>query len=236
MRDSQLAPSEIMGIAVAAAVSVGATVAGLARMDAPAGVRRSASRASNSVSGIAAEIPSLMERVKQQLQSVDYAPVRAEAAQRAQDVREDGVQRAQQLREDGMHLAANLFEQASGKASELVHNLPPREAVMQTVGERATQLRDRASELAQRGEENAQPAVSTALDTVREESAKAGRAAKSAGSDMLALSLWATVGAVLVWFGILSAEQRERIKTGAMRAVEEVSLLIQDFRGYDEDY
>lgn len=236
MRDSQIAPAEIMGIAVAAAVSVGATIAGLARMDAPAGVRRSASRAGSSVSGVVSELPTLMDRARRQLQAVDVAPLRDDATQRASSLRDDATVRATALREDAAQRASQLFEQVGGKTSELVQALPPRDVVLQAVGDRAAHLRDLASDAAHRGEATAQPAVSSALDTVREESVKAGRAAKSAGSDMLALSAWASLGAALVWFGVLTPEQRERVKSAIMRAVEEVNLLVQDFRGYDEAF
>lgn len=236
MRDTQIAPAEIMGIAVAAAVSVGATIAGLARMDAPASVRRSASRAGSSVSGVVSEIPSLMDRARRQLQSVDMAPIREDATQRASHLRDDATVRATALRDDAAQRASHLIEQVGGKTTELVQALPPRDVVMQAVGERAAHLRDLATEAAHRGEATAQPAVSSALGAVREESVKAGRVAKSAGSDMLALTAWASIGAALVWFGVLSPAQRERVRSAIMRGVEEVTLMVQDFRGYDEDF
>lgn len=57
-----------------------------------------------------------------------------------------------------------------------------------------------------------------------------------AASDSFASVLWLAISGALVYFILLSPERREQVKSAVYDAVEQVRLLIGDFKGYETEF
>ena len=65
--------------------------------------------------------------------------------------------------------------------------------------------------------------------------ASAASSTKSATAEAIAATGWLAAGAAVVYFGLLSADRREQVKTVICGGVEQVRLLFLDLQGYEPE-
>ena len=65
--------------------------------------------------------------------------------------------------------------------------------------------------------------------------AQAASSTRSATQDSLAALAWLSIGAAVVYFGLLSDERREQVKSALCAAVEQARLLALDLQGYEPE-
>lgn len=109
--------------------------------------------------------------------------------------------------------------------------------VMKDAGERASELleqvRDRADDVKHRNDSfPGSKAVASGKDSAH----SALQTSSKAATDSLAALMWIALSSALIYLVLLSPERRERVKSAAFDAVEQIRLLIGDFKGYETEF
>jgi len=102
----------------------------------------------------------------------------------------------------------------------------------------ATRIGDELEAVEQRLSAAPEAVKSTADSTRTRVSEPVSRAASSAGDatkESLAALAWLGVGSAIVYFGLLSDERREQVKSTLCGAYEQGRLLMLDFQGYEPE-
>lgn len=138
------------------------------------------------------------------------------ADEAAEQLRHAGESVSKTFQKDVMPAVAPVVKDASERAGEL----------FEQVKSRAEDTRKRndsfpGAKAVASGKQSAQGAMQTT-----------GQAA----TDSLAALMWIVVSSALIYLVLLSPERRERVKSAAFDAIEQVRLLIGDFKGYETEF
>lgn len=138
------------------------------------------------------------------------------ADEAAEHLRHAGESVSKTIQQDVMPVVAPVVKDASERAGELIEQ----------VRERADEVRHRndsfpGSKAITSGKDSAQGAIQTT---------------SRAATDSLAALLWLALSSALIYLVLLSPERRERVKSAAFDAIEQVRLLIGDFKGYETEF
>ncbi|CAN5182042.1 hypothetical protein BH23CHL1_BH23CHL1_09200 [soil metagenome] len=172
-------------------------------------------------------IPTIVERAEK---------IRKNVSDQAKNIDTD------ELADTSRHLAddaAEWLRYAGSTVSATMHDsvLPAVKPVAKDVSERAgdvyEQVRDRAEEARKRNDRFPGAKV---VASGRDSAQHAMHTSTSAAKDTLSSVLWLTIASALVYLVLLSPERREQVKTAAFDAIEEIRLLIGDFKGYETEF
>ena len=149
---------------------------------------------------------------------------------------------ANDLVDSSRHLAddaAEWLRYAGSTVSATMHDsvLPAVKPVAKDVSERAgdvyEQVRDRAEDARKRNDKFPGAKV---VASGRDSAQHAMQTSTNAAKDTLSSLLWLTIASALVYLVLLSPERREQVKTAAFDAIEQIRLLIGDFKGYETEF
>ena len=98
----------------------------------------------------------------------------------------------------------------------------------EAVQERAARARDRAKSL--------EPAVEARVVAAKEKSAEIADEAVETGRNIFSLLFWIGAAAAAVYFLLLNRERREQIWEVTKEAASEARDVINDLRGYDQEF
>lgn len=171
----------------------------------------------------------------------------------------DGFDRASGIGESLRSLGAGILEAGMANASEIDLN-QIRSEVLSSLGRPALDGPSETSEEAESqggvlnrvasGFEAVEEGVSASPDKLHSASERTGRVirrrvtspvahAASATGDLtkeaFAALAWLGLGAVVVYFGLLSDERREQVKAGLCATIEQARLLMLDLQGYEPE-
>jgi hypothetical protein len=228
-RSAPLSSAEIVGIAAAAAAALGGVVVALSRSQSPP------------------PQPEPQLPVPALVASADGARIERgrELARGAMhyvastypDVRQSAVGIAQRISATARPRATELSERTSERAQQArLTGVAALERAQETIVPAATGAITRAFERASQVREQAQPAREGAVAIARAKAGSAVATSSHAARESLATVVWVAAASAVVYFGLLSAERREQIKSFITSAYEQVELLIRDFQGYEDDF
>lgn len=172
-------------------------------------------------------IPSIVDRAEK---------VRKGVTEQAKNVDTDDLSdTSRQLADD----AAEWLRQAGSTVSETMQKsvLPTVKPVAKDVSVRAGdvygQARGRAAKARKR---NDKFPGAKAVAAGRDSAQHAVQTSTNAAKDTLSSLLWLTIASALVYLVLLSPERREQVKTAVFDAIEQIRLLIGDFKGYETEF
>lgn len=172
-------------------------------------------------------IPTVVERAEK---------IRRNVSDQAKNIDTDNlVESSRSLADD----AAEWLRYAGSTVSATMQDsvLPAVKPVAKDVSERAGdvygQVRDRAEDARKRNDKfPGAKAVASGKDSAQH----AMQTSTNAAKDTMSSLLWLTIASALVYLVLLSPERREQVKTAAFDAVEQIRLLIGDFKGYETEF
>lgn len=138
------------------------------------------------------------------------------ADEAAEHLRHAGESVSRTFQKDVVPAVAPVMKDASEKASDLFDQ----------VRERADDVRHRNDSL---------PGAK-ALSSGKDSAQGAIHSTSKAATDSIAALMWLAISSALIYLVLLSPERRERVKSAAFDAVEQVRLLIGDFKGYETEF
>jgi hypothetical protein len=232
-RTSSVSVSEIVGIAAATAAALGGVIVALGRS-------QSDSRRVVDAVRTAAALP-VVSAVQDKAQPVErgrhlmhaassfVADVYPEVLHGASDL----LHRASETTRPQVEKAASLASTQAGRARASGNSVVERvqESLVPTAAAALGALAERATE----ARERAQPVASDAVAASAARADVAVAKTSSAARESLALVVWTTLAASLIYLVLLDAERRERVRTFLFNAFDQGRLLVQDFQGYEED-
>lgn len=162
--------------------------------------------------------------------------IRKNVSEQAKNVDTDDLaDTSRQLADD----AAEWLRQAGSTVSATMHDtvLPAVKPVAKDVSERAgdvyEQVRERAEDARKRNDSfPGAKAVASGRDTAQH----AMQTSTNAAKDTVSSLLWLTIASAVVYLVLLSPERREQVKAAAFDAIEQIRLLIGDFKGYETEF
>ncbi|HUG16050.1 MAG TPA: hypothetical protein VMM78_13650 [Thermomicrobiales bacterium] len=225
-RESSFSGPEIIGISIVAAASLGGIIVALGRSQAAAAksqvpqlsdvqdaarhqLEHGRTVARSAAAAVADSYPGIRDSAVDLLSRA--AGSAAPQATRAAEIAASGAQSA---RATGSHVLEHI-----------------QEVVIPTAADVLVSLRDRASDAASKSSAPASGVVARSgvlADAAVTRSTNALREA-------LALAIWISAAASLIYYVLLDEERREKLRAFLFGAYEQTRLLIQDFQGYDED-
>ena len=241
MERSTRGTAEVVGIAAAAAAAIGGLVVALSRAQADDSPR----------------MP--------QVDTAPIARVASVGIERGRDTTRPAIESLADaypdIRESAKHLLARLGESARPAADRAATSLPSadevratgasvmerlqetvQETVLPAAGEALHTLRERVEE----GRERAQPptgilaatgaTAQRAVDRSSQAAHTAVTTSKNAVQETMAAAVWMTIAGALLYFVLLSDEQREKLKSAVASAIEQIQLLVRDFQGYEDEF
>jgi hypothetical protein len=115
--------------------------------------------------------------------------------------------------------------------------IPAVAPVMKDVSEFAEDLFDQAKDRAgdARKSKDRFPGSKT-VSSGKDSAQHALHTSSQAATDTLATLVWLTISSALIYLVLLSPERRERVKSAAFDAIEQIRLLIGDFKGYETEF
>lgn len=138
------------------------------------------------------------------------------ADEAADQLRHAGASVSKTFQKDVMPAVAPVVKDASERAGELFE-----------------QVRGRAEDARKRNDSfPGAKAVSSGKQSAQGALQSTGQAA----TDSIAALMWLAISSALIYMVMLSPERRERVKSAAFDAIEQVRLLIGDFKGYETEF
>lgn len=172
-------------------------------------------------------IPTIVEKAEK---------LRKNVSEQAKNIdTDDLVDNSRQLADE----AADWLRYAGSTVSATMHDsvLPAVKPVAKDVSKRAgdvyEQVRDRADDARKR---NDRFPGAKAVASGRDSAQHAMQTSTNAAKDTVSSLLWLTVASALVYLVLLSPERREQVKSAAFDAIEQIRLLIGDFKGYETEF
>jgi hypothetical protein len=138
------------------------------------------------------------------------------ADEAAEHLRHAGENVSRTFQKDVMPVVAPVIKDASEMAGELFEN-----------------VRDRADDIKHR---NDRFPGAKAVSSGKESAHSALQSSSKAATDTLAALMWLLLSSVVVYLVLLSPERRERVKSATFDVIEQVRLLIGDFKGYETEF
>lgn len=147
-----------------------------------------------------------------------------------------------ELLERSRHLAddaAQQLRQAGASVSKTFQKdvLPAVTPVVKDATERAEefveQLKHRAED--SKGRKGSLPGTK-AVASGKESAQHAVQTTTKAASDSLSTLMWLLVSSAIIYLVMLSPERREKVKSAAYNAIDQIKLLIGDFKGYETEF
>lgn len=162
--------------------------------------------------------------------------IRKNVSEQAKNVdTDDLVDTSRQVADD----AAEWLRQAGSTVSAKMHDsvLPAVKPVAKDVSEKAgdiyEQVRERAEDARKR---NDSFPGAKAMASGRDSAQHAVHTSTNAAKDTVSSLVWLSIASTLIYLVLLSPERREQVKTAAFDAIEQVRLLIGDFKGYETEF
>lgn len=147
-----------------------------------------------------------------------------------------------ELADSSRHLAddaAEWLRHAGSTVSTTMHDsvLPAVKPVAKDVSEKAGDIYEQARERAEdaRKRNDSFPGAK-AVASGRDSAQHAVQTSTNAAKDTLSSLIWLTIASALVYLVLLSPERREQVKSAAFDAIEQVRLLVGDFKGYETEF
>ena len=238
MERSNLGTAEVVGIATAAAAAIGGIVVALSR-------------------GGADPEPAPMMNIDRQALADTFSSGVERSRDSAMSAIDSAVQNYPEMRDNVVNMIRRFSETAKPTADRAVTSLPStdelrsagstvidklQETVIPAAADALHQIRDRVDENRDRALQapallaatgaTAQRAVDKSSQTMH----RAVETSRNAAQETMAAAAWMTIAGTLLYFVMLSDEQREKVKSFVVGAFEQVQLLIQDFRGYEDEF
>ena len=242
MERSTRGTAEVVGIAAAAAAALGGIIVALSRAQgddetaripsldtapisraASSGIERGRDTTRSAIETLADAYPEIRENARQLLSRL------GESAKPAADRAVTSLPSADTVRATGVSVLDRL--------QETVH-----ETVIPVAGDALHAIRERVEEGRERAEPPAGIFAATGATAQRavDRSSRAAQTAvttsKNAVQETFAAAAWMTIGGSLLYFVLLSDEQRAKVKAAVAAVIEQVQLLVQDFQGYEDEF
>ncbi len=147
-----------------------------------------------------------------------------------------------ELRDSSKHLAddaAEWLRQAGATVSTAMQDsvLPAMKPVAKDVSERAgdvyEQVRDRTEDARKR---NGRFPGAKVVASGRDSAQQAVQTSTNVAKDTVSSLLWLSIASALIYLVLLSPERREQVKSAVFDAIEQIRLLIGDFKGYETEF
>jgi hypothetical protein len=232
-RSNPFTTPEIVGIATATAAALGGVIVALGRS-------QSSSHESRSHN-----MPSIQEVV----------PAASQSASRQLD-------RGKHVMQVASSLLSEMYPDLKHNATDLVHKAssstrPQVSRAAAMASERADRARATGTTVVERLQDVVVPAAVAMISSVAEQAGEAKQRAQpvasdaaaatvakaevavekssSAAKDSIALVVWSSIAALLIYGVLLDDERREKVRQFVFGAIDQGRLLLQDFQGYEED-
>ncbi|MCO5175516.1 MAG: hypothetical protein M9890_00830 [Thermomicrobiales bacterium] len=184
-----------------------------------AGVERSRDTAMSAIDSAVQSYPDLRDNVMSMIRRLsDTAKPTADRAASSlpssDELRAAGTTVIEKFQETVVPAAADAIHQIRDRVEENRDRSPQAPALLAATGATAQRAVDRSSQTMHRAVESS----------------------RNAAQETLAAAAWMTIAGTLLYFVLLSDEQREKVKSFVVGAFEQVQLLIQDFRGYEDEF
>jgi hypothetical protein len=138
------------------------------------------------------------------------------ADEAVEHLRHAGESVSRTFQKDVMPAVTPVLKDASDMAGDLLEN-----------------VRERADDMKHRNDRfPGAKAVSSGKDSAH----SALQTSSKAATDTLAALMWLALSSALVYLVLLSPERRERVKSATFDVIEQVRLLIGDFKGYETEF
>lgn len=234
--------AEVVGIAAAAAAAVGGLIVALSRAQEGDEAKR-----------------------QPKLDTATAAHFASTGVERGRDVTRATVEMLAdaypEIRETARHLLTRLSDNAGPTVERATTSLPSAAAVRTTGVSMLERLQETMQETVKPAAEGAIHTLRERIDDGRDGAippagiiaatgASAQRAmdrssqaahtavtsSKNAAKETMAAAAWTAIGGALLYFVLLSDEQRQKVKSAVSSAIEQIQLLVRDFQGYEDEF
>jgi hypothetical protein len=225
-REATFTAPEIVGIATAAAASLGGIIVALGRSQAAA-ARKQVPPLANVPDTARHQFEHGREVARSAAAAVAdaYPGMRESAADFLARAAESAAPRASRVGD----LAATGAQSARSTGTIVLERL--QDVVVPTAVDALSSLRDQASDATSRV---GAPTTSVAARGGAIADAAVAKST-SAARESVALLFWLSAAMSLVYLVLLNEERREKVRSFVFGAYEQTRLLVQDFQGYEED-
>lgn len=172
-------------------------------------------------------LPMVIDNAMKTRQAISEQAKKADSGELKERSRQFADEAAVHLRDAGDTVSSRIHDDVLPAVTPVVKDASER------AGEFIEQFKDRADEVIHRNDE---PQVMKMFESGKESAQTAVKTTGNAAKDTLSAMIWLTIASGLVYLVLLSPERREKVKSAAFAAIEQVRLLIGDFQGYETEF